>query len=61
MTITKVVIYNEDDREGHENYGKKEKMEITGKAFAYIVREAMDFRQLFNFINSQGDWVEMKK
>lgn len=61
MTITKVVIYNEDDRPDSDNYGKKEKMELSGSAFIYIVREAMNVRQLFNFINSHGDWTEMKK
>ena len=49
---TKVVIYNEETREGRENLGEVEVMEIEGRAFSYIVREAMDFKRLFNYLNS---------
>ena len=59
MTITKVVIYNEETREGRDNYGRKQKMEIPGRSFIYIVREAMNVRQLFNYVNSQGEWEEL--
>lgn len=54
--IETVIIYNRDDRELSPNFGKVEKMEISGRAFSYIVREEMTFRALFNYLNSQGTW-----
>lgn len=60
MTIVKVVIHAVEDREGREDYGRKQKMTITGKQFAYIIHEIDDFRGLFGYLNSQGDWVDVK-
>lgn len=54
--IETVIIYNRDDRELSPNFGKVEKMEISGRAFSYIVREEMTFRTLFNYLNAQGNW-----
>ena len=50
--------HNEETREGRENLGEVEVMEIDGRAFSYIVREAMDFKMLFNYLNSVGNWEE---
>ena len=55
--ITKVVIFNEETREGRDNFGDVDFMELNGKQFSYIVRQEMDFRQLFNYLSSCNDWV----
>ena len=56
--ITKVIIYNEETREGHENIGDTESIELNGKQFSYILRNEMDFRQLFSYLNSCNDWIK---
>ena len=54
--ITRVVIFNEETRQGRNNFGDTEKIELTGNQFAYIVREEMDFGRLFNYLNAISEW-----
>jgi hypothetical protein len=59
--ITKVVIYNEETREGHRNLGKTEKVELRGEAFAHLLRRSMSFPEFFSYINSFADWEGVKE
>jgi hypothetical protein len=59
--ITKVIIYNEENREERDNKGETQKIELNGKQFSYVVRESLTFGELFRYLNLCNDWDTVKQ
>ena len=59
LPIEKVVFYSTSDREGEE--GIVSKLAIDGQVFGYVLYEEFNFRKLYNYLRSHGQWEVCSK
>lgn len=59
MPIEKVILYSTSSRPDQEGVVKK--YTLAGQNVGYIVKEAMDWRRFYNYIESVADIEEISK